>query len=528
MEQVVAGLKKLLGNRAQTEASAIDLYAKDYSHHGSGHPNIIVHPQTEAEIIQIVKLCNTHLVPLIGYGAGTSLEGHTTATLGGVILSLAKMDKIIQINDKDQDVVLQPGVTFPKLNEALKKYNLHFPLDAGPNATIGGMASTGASGTKAVRYGTMKENVLNLRVVLPNGKIVRTANRARKSVSSYDLTHLFTCSEGTLGVITELTVRVHKIPKCQAAALIHFPTVKDAADTVMEMFEKEDTKSLTMVEFLDDMMMKATNLQFKMNYQEKSTLYFEFGAEYPQVLTLAEECVKRVSAAHGGSDLIYAKSEEEREQLWKARKGALFASRVLRRGVPDIQVWTTDVCVPLTKLSDCITQTKEDINQGSLLAPIVGHVGDGNFHLFILLDPTKANELEEAKKLNARLVERAIAMEGTCTGEHGVGVGKVAYLERELGKDAVELMKVIKLAIDPNDVMNPGKKVFLSEQEIKAGRVGVGAGAGVTQNKESSDCGTVTTTLGFKEFSAVVDLKPAQKRLNISFNIPKDITKANL
>jgi len=314
------------------------------------------------------------------------------------------------------------------------------------------MVSTCASGTKAVRYGTMKHNVLSLKVVVPNGQLVKTGNRARKSSAGYDLTHLFVGSEGTLGIVVEVTLRVYKIPEFEAAVLVCFPTIGDAANVASEIMMRDIT--LGMVELMDDLMMKAINQKFKFHYEEKPTLYLEFSGGSQAQLEFQAEVVKTISKKYGGGKLYYAASQKEREELWKARKAALFASTVLR---PGADVLTTDVCVPVSRLPECIIQTHDDLKHSFLLAPLVGHVGDGNFHLFVLLDPLDKKDVAEAKRLNQRLVDRALKMDGTCTGEHGVGVGKRVFLEKELGREAIELMRVIKKAIDPNNLMNPGK-----------------------------------------------------------------------
>eukprot|EP01125_Pyxidicula_operculata_P014096 TRINITY_DN4680_c0_g1_i1.p1 TRINITY_DN4680_c0_g1~~TRINITY_DN4680_c0_g1_i1.p1 ORF type:complete len:510 (-),score=116.99 TRINITY_DN4680_c0_g1_i1:834-2363(-) len=456
---LLSSLKSLLGDRCTIEPNTLHQYGKDYSYHTSRDPDVVVHVQNEQEVVEVVKLCNQYSVPIIPYGSGTSLEGHTTAPTGGVCLSMKLMSKILHVADIDQHAVVQPGLSFIKLNKQIEKYKLYFPLDAGPDASVGGMVSTSASGTKAVRYGTMKENVLALRVVMADGTVVKTANRARKTSAGYDLTHLFVASEGTLGIVTEITLKLHRIPERRAAALIDFPTIENASNSVIEIMQNDI--QLGMVELLDSLMVRAINKKFNMHYVEKPTLYLEFaGSEL--FLNEQKRIVQEISRKYGGGQFTYAATDKEREELWKARKAALFASTVLR---PGSEVWTTDVCVPISQLAKCIVETIEDLEKSFLIAPLVGHVGDGNFHLFILLDPKKKEELDEAKRINSNLVERALKMDGTCTGEHGVGIGKRDYLEKELGAEAVKLMKDIKRTLDPKNIMNPGKKIVINPSE---------------------------------------------------------------
>ncbi|RZJ38583.1 MAG: FAD-binding protein, partial [Brevundimonas sp.] len=376
--------------------------------------------------------------------------GNTTPVRGGVTVDLSEMNRIIEVRADDFDVTVEAGVRREQLNEHLRDVGLFFPIDPGANATIGGMASTRASGTNAVRYGTMREAILSLRVVTPDGRDIRTARRARKSAAGYDLTRLMIGSEGTLGIITEVTLRLHGIPEAILSAVCSFDTLAGAVDTVVQSIQLG--VPLARVEILDDVQMRAVNAWSKLDYPEKTTLFFEFHGSERGV----EEQVETVSALasdNGGSEFKWSNLPEERGKLWKARHEAYYAAIGLRKGCVG---WPTDVCVPISRLAECILQTKQDIEGASIPGPILGHVGDGNFHVVFVIDPDKPEELEEVETLNRRLVRRALDMDGTCTGEHGIGLGKQAWLEEELG-EAVEMMRTIKRAIDPQDLFNPGK-----------------------------------------------------------------------
>jgi len=365
------------------------------------------------------------------------------------------MKKVLKVNKDDLDCIVQPGITYDELNEILEPMGLFFPMDPGPGATVGGMIGTSCSGTNAVRHGTMKENVKSLRVVIPNGKVVKTRARTKKSSAGYDLTHLFIGAEGTLGLVTEATLKLQHLPQSSAVALVTFEHADSACNTVIQTI-KDDVK-IGRVELLDELMMKAVNLARGTKYAEKNTLLFEFSgtkAEVSEQIT----AVQKIAYKNNCGQFKFATERSERESLWLARKVALWSSVSLRPEKPS-QVWITDVCVPISRLADIISATKEDLKTSKLLAPLVSHAGDGNFHLFILLDPNDPEELKEAKRINENLVERAIKMEGTCTGEHGVGYGKKKYLEKELGIEALNLMRTIKHAIDPQNILNPNKIV---------------------------------------------------------------------
>ncbi|KAL0488064.1 D-lactate dehydrogenase LDHD [Acrasis kona] len=361
------------------------------------------------------------------------------------------MNKVVKINKDDMDVTVQPGITYDELNEALKDTGLFFPMDPGPGACIGGMVGTSCSGTHAVRYGTMKENVLNLKVVLPDGTLVKTANRAKKSSAGYDLTHLFVGSEGTLGIVSEITLRLKIRPQKTAVSVTTFPSNHHAAQTVIETMKSG--VQIGRAELLDEVMIKAVNQNSDLELKEAPTLFFEFSGTDKQVDEQIA-IVKDIVNNNKGQGFKFAVDVDERERLWTARKIALWSAPILK---PESDVWITDVCVPISKLADCIQETKDDLDKSFLLAPMVSHAGDGNFHLFILFNSKDKKESDEAKRINTRLVERAIKMEGTCTGEHGVGVGKRAYLEKELGPGAIKLMRTIKKAVDPHNLFNPGK-----------------------------------------------------------------------
>ena len=446
----VDGLKGLFGDRLhQGEAMRLQ-HGSSETHFAPMPPDAVVFAHSTEEVVALVRLCTAHEVPIIPFGAGTSVEGNTLAARGGVSVDLSEMNAILSVNAKDLDCTVQAGVRREQLNEYLRDQGLFFPIDPGANATIGGMASTRASGTNAVRYGTMREAVLSLRVVTPDGKDIRTSRRARKSAAGYDLTRLMIGSEGTLGIITEVTLRLHGIPEQISSAVCGFETLGGAVDTVVQAIQLG--VPLARVEILDDMQMKAVNLYSKLDYPEVTTLFFEFHGSPGHV---AEQIalVGDLAAANGGGEFKWSNLPEERSRLWKARHDAYYAAVNLRTGAIG---WATDVCVPISRLAECIGETKRDLEGCSVPATILGHVGDGNFHVVFSIDPYAPEETEEVEALNARLVERALAMDGTCTGEHGIGLGKQQWLVAELG-EAVDIMKIIKTTLDPKDLFNPGK-----------------------------------------------------------------------
>jgi D-lactate dehydrogenase (cytochrome) len=443
-------LRAVFGDRLHLGNAMRAAHGGSESHFEVVPPQAVVFAHTTEEVVALVKACNAHLVPLIAYGAGTSLEGNTTPVRGGVCLDLSEMTAILSVHPDDLDCTVQAGVRREQLNEELRHSGLFFPLDPGANATIGGMAATRASGTNAVRYGTMREAVLSLRVVTPDGHDIRTGGRARKSAAGYDLTRLMIGSEGTLGIMTEITLRLHGIPEAIASAVCSFETLEGAVDTVVQTIQLG--VPIARVEILDDVQMRAVNLWSKFDYPELTTLFFEFHGSENSVREQTET-VSGVAAANGGGEFKWSNRPEERSKLWQARHQAYYAALGLRKGAVG---WPTDVCVPIGRLAECIRETKRDLEGASIPAPIVGHVGDGNFHVIFVIDPNSKEELAEAARLNERLIGRALSMEGTCTGEHGIGLGKRDWLVEELG-DAVALMQAVKRALDPHDLFNPGK-----------------------------------------------------------------------
>ncbi|CAI9097523.1 OLC1v1033971C1 [Oldenlandia corymbosa var. corymbosa] len=416
-------------------------------------PDVVVFPRSEEEVSKIVKSCNDHKVPIVPYGGATSIEGHTLAPNGGVCIDMTLMKRVKSLNIEDMDVVVEPGIGWMELNEYLEPYGLFFPLDPGPGATIGGMCATRCSGSLAVRYGTMRDNVISLKVVMPNGEIMKTASRARKSAAGYDLTRLLIGSEGTLGVITEVTLRLQKIPQYSVVAMCNFPTIKDAADVAIATMHSGI--QVSRVELLDEVQVRAINLANGKNLPEVPTLMFEFvGTEaYSREQT---HIVQKIASEHNGSDFVFAEDPEAKKELWKIRKEALWACFAME---PNYEAMISDVCVPLSRLAELISKSKNELDASPLVCTVIAHAGDGNFHTIVLFDPNKEEQRREAERLNHFMVHTALSMEGTCTGEHGVGTGKMKYLEKELGIEALRTMKKIKGAIDPNNIMNPGKLI---------------------------------------------------------------------
>ena len=446
----IDALRHQFGERLSTNTGVRDHHGKDESWHPPHRPDAVVFPETSEEVADIVRTCATHRTPVIAYGTGTSLEGNVIPHLGGVVVDLARMNQVLRLGVEDLDVTVQARVTRKELNAHVRDQGLFFPLDPGADASLGGMAATRASGTNAVRYGTMRENVLGLTVVLADGRIIRTARRARKSAAGYDLTRLFVGSEGTLGIITEVTVRLYGIPEAMAAAVCAFDTIEGAVNTVIQTIQLG--VPVARIELLDDVQMGSLNKYSRMNHAVKNTLFIEFHGTDVGVKEQAE-MVQGVAAEHGGGEFKWATRPEERSALWTARHDVTWANKALR---PGCEIWASDVCVPISRLAECITESKRDLAQSFLTAPLVGHVGDGNFHLGFLVMRDDPKELAEAERLNDRLVMRALAMDGTCTGEHGVGLGKQKFLLAEHG-EAVGVMRQIKQVLDPLNILNPGK-----------------------------------------------------------------------
>ena len=418
-------------------------------------PDAVVFAESTADVVDVVKVCAAHGVPVIPFGVGSSLEGHTNAPGGGVSIDLLRMNRVLAVHNEDLDCVVEPGVTRQMLNEHLRDTGLFFPIDPGAEASLGGMAATRASGTNAVRYGTMRDNVLNLTAVMPDGSVVKTGSRAKKSSAGYDLTRLLIGSEGTLGVITELTVKLYGIPEAIAGGVCPFPSVEAACNAVILTIQSGIP--VARIELLDALQVKACNAYSKMSLPETPTLFLEFHGTHASVKEQSE-LFGEIAAEFGAGDFIWETTPEARNKLWKARHDVYWACVGLRPGSKAV---ATDVCVPISRLAECVTETAADIERERLVAPIVGHVGDGNFHVTMMVDIEDADEVERAEAFVGRLNLRAIAMDGTCTGEHGVGQGKMKFLHAEHGK-GLDVMRSIKRAIDPANIMNPGKIVAVS------------------------------------------------------------------
>ncbi len=442
--RAVAGQRLQLGEAIRLQ------HGSSETHYDPVLPDAVVFAHSTEEVAALVRLCVAHDVPIIPFGAGTSLEGNTTPIHGGLTIDLGEMNAILAVNQEDFDCTVQAGVRREQLNEYLRDQGLFFPIDPGANATIGGMASTRASGTNAVRYGTMREAVLSLQVVTPDGRIIRTARRARKSAAGYDLTRLMIGAEGTLGIITEITLRLHGIPEAISSAVCSFDSLKGAVDTVVQSIQLG--VPVARIEILDDAQMRASNAYSKLDYPETTTLFFEFHGSERHVQEQVET-VRELASQNGGGAFLWSNLPEERSKLWKARHEAYYAAIAQRPGAIG---WTTDVCVPISRLAECIIETKHDLAGSSVPSTIVGHVGDGNFHVIFAIDPRKPEEMAQVEAINERLIARALEMDGTCTGEHGIGLGKQRHLTDELG-DAVDMMRLIKQAIDPKNLFNPGK-----------------------------------------------------------------------
>jgi D-lactate dehydrogenase (cytochrome) len=447
---VIDELRALLGERLSTSAGVRDHHSKDESWHHPHRPDAVAFPNDTEEVSLIVRACARYQIPVVAYGTGTSLEGAVIPEKGGIVVDLANFNQVLKVNPEDLDATVQARVTRKQLNDFIRDQGLFFPIDPGADASLGGMAATRASGTNAVRYGTMRENVLALTVVMADGRVIRTSRRARKSAAGYDLTRLFVGSEGTLGIITEVTVRLYGIPEAMAAAVCSFDSIEGAVNTVIQTIQLGIP--VARIELLDDVQMDSVNRFSKLSYPVKDTLFVEFHGTEAGVKEQAE-MVQSIAADHGGGEFKWATKPEERTQLWTARHDVTYANKALR---PGCEIWATDVCVPISRLAECILETKKDLKESFLMAPLVGHVGDGNFHLGFLINRDDPKELAEAERLNDRLVMRALAMDGTCTGEHGIGLGKMKFLTAEHG-EAVSVMRAVKMALDPQNIMNPGK-----------------------------------------------------------------------
>jgi D-lactate dehydrogenase (cytochrome) len=452
LEIVVGELTRRFGGRLSTSQAVREQHGHTLTWLPNQPPDAVVFAETTEDVAEIVKLCAAHRVPVIAFGAGSSLEGHLNAPHGGVSVDLSRMTRIIDVHASDLDCVVEAGVTRQQLNEHLRDTGLFFPIDPGAEATLAGMAATRASGTNAVRYGTIRENVLNLTVVMASGEVIKTAQRARKSAAGYDLTHLLVGSEGTLGIITELTLRLYGIPETILAAVCPFKTIEGACNSVMTTIQMG--LGMARIELLDALQVKACNEYSNLTLEETPTLFLEFHGSQAGAREQVET-FREIAEGEGAGELEWAEHEEDRNKLWKARHDVYWSARGLRPGAEPV---VTDVCVPISRLAECVSETEADLERSNLLAPLVGHVGDGNFHLEILIDRNDPDEVQTMEAFLERLVQRALAMEGTCTGEHGIGAGKMHFLEEELGS-AVDVMAAIKRSLDPLNILNPGKIV---------------------------------------------------------------------
>jgi D-lactate dehydrogenase (cytochrome) len=452
VEAAIGALAARFGNRLVTSQAVREQHGNILTWIANQPPDAVVFPQSTDDVQDVVRICVQHQVPVVPFGTGTSLEGHINAPFGGVTIDFRDMNRILAVHAEDLDCVVEPGVTRKQLNEYLRDQGLFFPIDPGADASIGGMSATRASGTNAVRYGTMKDNVLSLKVVLATGEIISTSRRAKKSSAGYDLTRLFVGSEGTLGVITEVTVRLHGIPEAISGGICPFPSVEAACNAAIATIQSGIP--VARIELLDEVQVRASNAYSKLTLPETPMLFLEFHGTTAGVAEQSER-FGEIATDLGGGPFAWTTNTEERSKLWQARHDAYWAAVALR---PGTRPFATDVCVPLSRLAECVVETQRDIAACGMIAPIAGHVGDGNFHCSPLIDMDNPEEVAAARDFNARLVERALAMEGTCTGEHGVGQGKMKYLKAEHG-EALGVMRSIKHALDPNDLMNPGKIV---------------------------------------------------------------------
>jgi D-lactate dehydrogenase (cytochrome) len=447
----IATLVARFGNKVSTSTSVREQHANTTTWLANELPDAVVFAGSTEDVQAIVRICAERRVPVIAFGTGTSLEGHVNAPYGGISIDLSEMKEIVAIHPEDLDCVVQPGVTRKYLNDYVRDQGVFFPLDPGADASVGGMAATRCSGTNAVRYGTMKDNVLALKVVLANGEVMSTSRRARKSSAGYDLTRLIVGSEGTLGIITELTLKLHGIPEAIAAGVCPFPSVEAACNATIATIQSGIP--VARIELLDDVQVKASNVYSKLSLPEVPMLFVEFHGS-PASVAEQSKSFGAIAADLGGGSFEWATKAEDRSRLWQARHDGFWAACALRPGTKAV---STDVCVPISRLAECVTETQRDTIASNLVAPILGHVGDGNFHLTLLVDLGDEDEVNRARKLLARLVERALAMEGTCTGEHGIGQGKIGYLAAEHGTVALDVMYAIKQALDPYGILNPGK-----------------------------------------------------------------------
>jgi D-lactate dehydrogenase (cytochrome) len=449
--EMIEALKQLFGDRCSTALAVREQHGRDESPIDAPPPEAVVFCARTDEVAQVVKLANRHAVPVIPFGVGSSLEGHLLAVQGGVSIDLSRMNKVIAVNAEDLTVTVQAGVTRTQIDDEIRHTGLFFPIDPGADASIGGMCATRASGTNAVRYGTMRENVLGLTVVTAQGDVIRTGTRARKSSAGYDLTRLMVGSEGTLGVMTEITLRVYPLPEAMSAATCTFPSIDAAVRTTIEIIQMGIP--IARCELLDRYAVQAVNRHDKLSLTEAPMLLMEFHGSEAGVAEQAE-LVQAIASEHGGEGFQWATTPEERKKLWTARHRAYFAGLQMKPGCRTV---TTDTCVPISRLAESVVQASEEAEAAGMQHYIVGHVGDGNFHIAYLVDPNKPEERELAEQLNEKVVKRALSFEGTCSGEHGVGLHKMGFLVEEAGEDAIAMMRTLKRALDPKNILNPGK-----------------------------------------------------------------------
>jgi D-lactate dehydrogenase (cytochrome) len=450
-DALIEALKARFGANCSTALVVREQHGRDESSFQAPPPAAVVFAESTQDVADAVKLASHYDTPVIPFGVGTSLEGHLLAVQGGISIDVGRMNKVLSINAEDLTVTVQPGVTRKQLNEEVKSTGLFFPIDPGADATLGGMAATRASGTNAVRYGTMRENTLGLEVVTAAGDVIRTGTRAKKSSAGYDLTRLMVGSEGTLGVITEVTVRLYPLPEAISAAVCSFPSIEAAVRTTIQVIQLG--VPIARVELIDHNTVRMVNAHSKLGLREEPMLLMEFHGS-PTGVKEQAELVQEIAAEHGGNAFEWATTPEERTRLWTARHNAYFAAI---QSKPGCRAISTDTCVPISRLADCLLDSVKEADESGLPYFLVGHVGDGNFHFGYLLDPDKPQEREIAEKLNHQLVARALSLEGTCTGEHGVGLHKMDFLVTEAGVGAVDMMRTIKRALDPRNIMNPGK-----------------------------------------------------------------------
>jgi D-lactate dehydrogenase (cytochrome) len=455
IEAAVAALAARFGNRLVTSQAVREQHGNTITWIENQPPDAVVYPQSTADVQDIVRVCAAHGVPVIPFGTGTSLEGHVNAPRGGVSIDFRDMKRVLAVHAEDLDCVIEPGITRKALNEYLRDQGVFFPIDPGADASLGGMAATRCSGTNAVRYGTMKDNVLALKVVMADGEIMSTGTRAKKSSAGYDLTRLIVGSEGTLGVITELTLKLAGIPEAISGGICPFPSVEACCNATIATIQTGIP--VARIELLDALQVRAVNQYSRLTLRETPMLFLEFHGTEAGVAEQSER-FGEIAGEFGGGPFEWTTRPEDRTRLWEARHNAALSTFTLR---PGSHMIPTDVCVPISRLAECVAETQRDIAESRLVAPIVGHVGDGNFHLTLLIDLNDPEEVRTAKDFNERLVKRALAMDGTCTGEHGVGQGKMKYLLAEHGAAALEAMRALKRALDPRDIMNPGKIVAL-------------------------------------------------------------------